>query len=253
MLRVLVVGEDEALKHSLNGYGYNVFSIQKTITELEYVLREYALDVVLITIDAKKSEEGFAIGHFLHQFGSIPFIYLSNHANDSLLRKAKITHPHGYHVKPFDPVNLHTSIECAFHCFKKSEIHNTTMQQLRSEYELLKKRAFNVQSNTSTIKLCDCYQFNLRNYSLLHQNNEIKITKKERSLLSLLIAERGSIVDFERIIDYVWANALRVEWGGEIPTHHDVRTLIWRLNKKLPAPLIQNASGIGYFIETQPL
>lgn len=249
VLNVLIAGEDESLENTLTHYGYNVFSIQKTVAELEYLLAQYALDVVLITINAKKSDESFIIGRFLHQFGAIPFIYLSNHASDSLLFKAQKTHPHGYHVKPFDPINLHVSIECAFYCFKKKEIYDTAMQQLRSEYELLKKQAFNVRSNMSAIKLCDCYQFNLQNYALFYQNNEIKLTKKERFLIKFLIAQRGSIVNFERIIDYVWGEALRVKWGGEIPTHHDVRTLIWRFNKKLPIPLIKNASGIGYYLE----
>lgn len=244
-LKVLIVGEDESnsasLKHSLEAYGYDLFSIPKRVVALENALSHYAPDLVVITLDIETSEDSFILGNFLHKFGALPFIYLSNQANDALLFKAQKTNPHGYHVQPFDPISLHTSMECAFHCFKKTETYNATMQQLRSEYEQLRKRAFNVQANSSKIKLCDCYQFKLKNYSLFYQNDEIKMTKKERALITLLIAQLGTIVDFEQIIRFVW--------GGNYQTHNDVRTLVWRLNQKVPIPLIQNAMGLGYYIE----
>lgn len=244
-LKVLIVGEDESnsasFNHLLDTYGYDLFSIQKTVVALENALSNYAPDLVVITLDTETSEDSFSIGNFLHKFGALPFIYISNQANDALLFKAQKTNPHGYHVQPFDPISLHTSMECAFHCFKKTETYNATMQQLRNEYEQLRKKAFNVQANSSKIKLCDCYQFKLQNYSLFYQNDEIKMTKKERALITLLIAQLGTIVDFEQIIRFVW--------GSNYQTHNDVRTLVWRLNQKVPIPLIQNAMGIGYYIE----
>lgn len=242
MLKVLIIGEDESLNDSLKNYGYGVFSIPKNVLELQNALDVYSPDVVLITIDAKKSDESLILGKFLHQLGSVPFLYLSSYAKDSLLFKAQKTHPHGYHVKPFDIESLYTSIECAFYCFKKGQTYQATMHQLRSEYEYAKKRAFNLKSNTSKIKICDCYQYKLENYSLFYHSFEIKMTKKERSLIMLLVAELGSIVDFERIIRFVW--------GDNTMTYHDVRTLVWRFNKKIPQPIIQNASGIGYYIES---
>jgi AmiR/NasT family two-component response regulator len=155
-LKVLIVGEDESdsahLKHSLSTYGYDIVSIPKRVVALENALSHYAPDLVVITLDLETSEDSFILGNFLHKFGALPFIYLSNQANDDLLFKAQKTNPHGYHIQPFDPISLYTSIECAFHCFKKTETYNATMQQLRSEYEQLKKRAFNVQANSSKIR-----------------------------------------------------------------------------------------------------
>ncbi|ADR35224.1 transcriptional regulator domain-containing protein (plasmid) [Sulfuricurvum kujiense DSM 16994] len=242
MLKVLIIGEDEKLNASLKNYGYGVFSIPNNVLELQNALAVFHPDVVLITIEAKRSDESLRLGEFLHQLGSIPFMYLSSHVKDSLLFKALKTHPHGYHVKPYDIESLYTSIECAFYCFKKGQKYQTTIHQLRSEYEYMKKRAFNLKSNTSKIKICDCYQYKLENYSLLYHNLEIKMTKKERSLIMLLVAELGTIVDFERILSFVWGDATM--------TYNDVRTLVWRFNKKIPQPIIQNASGIGYYIES---
>jgi len=242
ILKVLIIGEDKRLDASLKNYGYSVFSIPNNILELQNALAVYHPDVVLITIDVKSSDESLSLGEFLHLLGSIPFMYLSSYAKDSLLFKALKTHPHGYHVKPYDIKSLYASIECAFYCFKKGQKYQTTTHQLRREYESIKKRAFNLKSNTSKIKICDCYQYKFENYSLLYQNLEINMTKKERSLIMLLIAELGTIVDFERIIQFVW--------NDDAMTHNDVRTLVWRFNKKIPQPIIQNASGIGYYIES---
>lgn len=239
--KVLIIGEDSGINHSLESYGYHVFSIPKIETDVADCLELYHPDIVLINIDPLGADESFSIGQTLHHMGTKPFIYLNSESDDATLYRAQQTHPHGYHITPLDPVNLHTSIECALYCFTKTQTDNTFMNQLRNEYEHLKKRAFNLKSNTSAVKVCDCYQFKIKNSALFYQNDEIKMTKKERALITLLVAQIGSIVDFDQIIRYVW--------GSDYQTHHDVRTLIWRFNRKLPIPLIQNAMGIGYYIE----
>ncbi|MFZ3054108.1 MAG: helix-turn-helix domain-containing protein, partial [Sulfuricurvum sp.] len=94
----------------------------------------------------------------------------------------------------------------------------------------------------STVDLCNCYQFKVKDFTLLYKNAEIKMTRKERALMSLLIAQVGSIVNFDQIVRFVW--------GSEHQSHNDVRTLMWRLNKKLPVAMVKNAMGLGYYIES---
>ena len=69
----------------------------------------------------------------------------------------------------------------------------------------------------------------------------LKLTKKENTFIRLLVAQLGVIVSFEQAVNYVWEN--------EGATENNVRTLVWRLRKLLPTPIIKNASGIGYYIE----
>ncbi|MDO9305788.1 MAG: winged helix-turn-helix domain-containing protein, partial [Sulfuricurvum sp.] len=152
------------------------------------------------------------------------------------------THPYCYLVQPFDAINLHSSLQCALHCFKKHKVSNSIMQQLHLEYDELKMKVFNLHSNSSTVDLCNCYQFKVKDFTLLYKNIEIKMTKKERALMSLLIAQVGSIVNFDQIVRFVW--------GSEHQSHNDVRTLMWRLNKKLPVAMVKNAMGLGYYIES---
>ena len=243
---VLVVGSNEteilSLQQSLDCYGYQLFFSSGTAKDLENSLREYSPDVVLIQIDPLSLNESLSLGRFLDKQGKVPFIYLSSGGDDATLFKAQKTHPYCYLVQPFEPINLHTSLQCALHCFKKHKVSNSIMQQLHLEYDELKMKVFNLHSNSSTVDLCNCYQFKVKDFTLLYKNTEIKMTRKERALMSLLIAQVGSIVNFDQIIRFVWGSAHQ--------SHNDVRTLMWRLNKKLPVAMVKNAMGIGYYIES---
>lgn len=252
---ILLITEDmehNLLKDSLENMNYRVFKISKNAKGLEATLHSFAIDVVLIPIDDTTAYQSLKIGRFLDCLQKVPFIYMSSSYQDSLLLKAQQTHPYGYHVYPIDTINLHTSIECASHCFKKNRLYDASVRTLRSEYFALKKQAFNLRSKKTKVNLCDCYSFQVKGYTLLYKGQEIKVTKHEKRLVTLLVAQLGSVVEFDRIMDYVWGSDTRIAYDGGAPTHNDVRTLVWRLNKKLPAPLIQNISGIGYLIESHP-
>lgn len=242
--------EDNLARESLEKMGYRVFIISKNAKGLEVALHGFSIDVVLILINDTTAYKSLKIGRFLDRLQKVPFIYLSTSYQGSLLRKAQQTHPYGYHVYPIDAINLHTSIECACHCFKKNQLYNSSVQRLQSEYYALKKQAFNLRSHKTKVNLCDCYSFQIKGYTLLYQDQEIKVTKHEKRLVTLLVAQLGSVVEFERIMDYVWGSDVRIAYYGESPAHNDVRTLVWRLNKKLPVPLIQNTPRVGYLIES---
>ena len=46
---------------------------------------------------------------------NIPAIYLTAYADDDTLRRASITEPYGYLLKPFEERDLHTTIEMALY------------------------------------------------------------------------------------------------------------------------------------------
>lgn len=246
IINVLLLGNDEteilSLQQSLDCYGYQFFFSSGATKELKSLLIEYSPDAVLIQIDSLFLEKSLSFGRFLDKHGKVPFIYISSGGDDETLFRAQRTHPYCYLVKPFEPINLHISLQCALHYFKKQKISSTIMQQLHLEYDGLKMKVFNLHSNSSTVDMCNCYQFRVKDFTLLYKNIELKITKKERAFLSLLIAQLGSVVSFEQIVRFVW--------GSTHQSYHDVRVLTWKLNKKLPIALVKNAHGLGYYIES---
>lgn len=249
---ILVVCDDITkecpLKEMLEPLGYRVFLFSKQGKKFHVAIDLFAIDIIIISIDETHWQKSVRFGKLIRRSDNIPHIYVSTSDQVDLFSKAQKSLPYGYHVYPIDPINLHASIECSLFCFEKHRERDTSMKQIRHEYHVLKNKAFGVTGNRSHIRICECFSFHLKEYTLLYQNHKIKLTKHEKKLITLLVSHIGNNVDFDAIINYVWGNDLRVEWGGEMPTHNDVRTLVWRLNKKLPLSLVKNSSGIGYYL-----
>lgn len=115
--KVLVV-EDEKLVAKdiakiLNKLGYIVLATVPSGEEAITKVAENKPDLVLMDIMLKGEMDGIeAADHIKNQF-DIPVIFLTAYADENTLRRAKITEPFGYILKPFDERELHTTIEIA--------------------------------------------------------------------------------------------------------------------------------------------
>ena len=76
--------------------------------------------------------------------------------------------------------------------------------------------------------------------SVIYENKaELTLSKKEYTLLSLLVESEGKTVSKEMIIDALWPSSRSVSDGS-------IRVLINRLKQELSSVEIQNVRGIGY-------
>ncbi|MCD6185632.1 MAG: response regulator [Deltaproteobacteria bacterium] len=121
-LKILVV-EDEAivardLKNSLENLGYEVTDV--VASGEEAVARALALspDLVLMDIMLKGDVDGVEAADRIRKEIDLPVIYLTAYADEDTLKRAKITTPLGYILKPFDERELHTSIEIGLYKHK---------------------------------------------------------------------------------------------------------------------------------------
>ena len=118
-IRILVV-EDESLVardicNMLKSLGYDVIDVVST-GEKAVRLTESALpDLVLMDILLKGEIDGIIAAERIWENFSIPVIYLTAHAEETMLQRAKVTEPFGYILKPFDERDLQTTIEMAFY------------------------------------------------------------------------------------------------------------------------------------------
>jgi CheY-like chemotaxis protein len=117
--RILIV-EDE---------GIVVLHIKKTLERLGYVVAGIAAsgadaiaktttlkpDLVLIDIVLKGSGDGIDAAEEIRTITNVPLIYLTAHADESTLKRAKVTEPFGYIVKPFRERDLYIAIEFALY------------------------------------------------------------------------------------------------------------------------------------------
>ncbi len=117
--RILIVEDNPVvaldLEIKLNELGYHVsatvYSGEKALKAAE----ENLPDLALMDINLGQGINGIETAMRLREKFDVPVIYITAHADDDTVSKAKITEPYGYIVKPFDPDQLRYILEIALH------------------------------------------------------------------------------------------------------------------------------------------
>jgi len=116
---ILIVEDDritaDIIKKALTNLGYAVTSIASTRKEALKRAEEQKPDLVLMDIMLKGKMEGIEAADQIRSNFNIPVIYLTAYSDDQTLKRARITDPFGYILKPFETKELHTAIEIALH------------------------------------------------------------------------------------------------------------------------------------------
>ncbi|MCE5336232.1 MAG: response regulator [Desulfobacteraceae bacterium] len=120
--KILIV-EDEGIEaldiqHRLTTLGYPspevVLSGEEALERIESIRP----DLVLMDIMLQGRIDGIAAAEQIRAGFDIPVVYLTAYADDDTLRRAKITEPFGYLIKPFKERELHVTIDVALYKHK---------------------------------------------------------------------------------------------------------------------------------------
>ncbi|MHB8053893.1 MAG: response regulator [Candidatus Aminicenantales bacterium] len=121
--RILVVEDEFLVAHDISNMlielGYDVMAIVPSAEEALAAIRAHAPDLILLDIRLKGPIDGIQVANIIKEEWSIPFIYLTAHADDLTLSRAKTSDPLGYLLKPFEFRELKTVIELAFYKHEK--------------------------------------------------------------------------------------------------------------------------------------
>lgn len=117
--RIMVV-EDEGIiaqdiKNCLEGLGYTVPDVVFTGREAIQRAEELRPDLVLMDIVLKGDIDGIETASEIRKKYNIPIVYLTAYEDDRTLKRAKLTEPLGYILKPFEERYLRSSIEMALY------------------------------------------------------------------------------------------------------------------------------------------
>ena len=120
--KILVV-EDESIvaldiQNKLKGSGYSVPAIASSGEEAIKKAQETHPDLVLMDIKLTGGIDGIEAAEQIRDNLNIPVIYVTAYADDKTLKRAKITEPFGYILKPFEQRELHSSIQMALYKHK---------------------------------------------------------------------------------------------------------------------------------------
>jgi signal transduction histidine kinase len=133
--RILIV-EDELivatdLQQSLIDMGYDAFAVASSTEEAVACASAGSPDVVLMDIRIRGEVDGIETAAILKTAFPLGVIYLTAHADEPMIDRAKRTAPHGYLVKPVKLAELRSTIEVALHRRELERELNESHQQIR--------------------------------------------------------------------------------------------------------------------------
>jgi len=101
-------------------------------------------------------------------------------------------------------------------------------------------------TNSDLIRLNESLSWNKIKKKLTKNQQVIELTKNEIRFVETILNSNGTICTAEQLINYIWYDELDLE--ADI-TH--LKSLIYRLRKKVPDLHIKNIYGMGYTYDTQ--
>jgi len=116
----ILVVEDESivamdLQQRLIGMGYSVPATAATGHDALKKVADFHPDLVLMDIRLRGDMDGIEAAEQIRDLLDVPPLYLTAYTDEETLRRAKITEPFGYLVKPFDERTLRSTVEMALY------------------------------------------------------------------------------------------------------------------------------------------
>jgi class 3 adenylate cyclase len=130
----ILVAEDESIiaadiKATLRKIGYNVCNVVASGEEVLQLVKQNKPDLILMDISLKGKLDGIQAAEIISEEFDIPVVYLTALTDNETLKRARITEPFGYLLKPFDERNLYSTIEMALYKHKvESELKKRTKE-----------------------------------------------------------------------------------------------------------------------------
>ena len=218
---VLVV-EDERivamdLQQILTLLGYDAYAIASSANEAFARASEKRPDVVLMDIRIKGQLDGIRTAAILREKFDVPVIYLTAHADDATIARAKKTTPHGYLLKPVKSGELKSAVEVSIY-------RHEMEKDLRAREALFRDTLASIEDGIVTVDAKSrIVQMNAAAQSLTGWNHE---EAKGKSLELLLCPKTGETCieaalggELPDLVDAVLADGLtRHGEGSEGPT-----------------------------------
>jgi PAS domain S-box-containing protein len=139
--KILIVEDEviisENIKNTLTKKNYEVIGTPVSGAEAIEFVKKYHPDLILMDIMLKGDMDGIKVAESITAEFDIPIIYLTAFADDTTLKRARITEPYGYILKPFEERELYSNIEIAMY---KHEIESR-LKESEAKYRILTENA----------------------------------------------------------------------------------------------------------------
>ncbi len=134
----ILIVEDEGivandLKQTLVDMGYDAFAIADSAEEAIVCAEGTPPDLVLMDIRIKGRHDGIHTAELLRDRFRSAVIYLTAHADEQMVQRAKKTEPYGYLLKPVKTAELRSMIEIALY---RNELQGIRERAAQLEFQL---------------------------------------------------------------------------------------------------------------------
>ncbi|MBU7043823.1 MAG: DUF835 domain-containing protein [Theionarchaea archaeon] len=226
--RILIV-EDETIvaqdiQDHLEAIGYEVCGIADSGKKAIEKAKKFHPDLILMDIVLKGDMDGITAAEHIHSVADIPIVYLTAYSDDKTLRRAIITAPYGYLLKPFEEKELQITLDIALYRHKMEK----KVREAEARYKALFDRSLYavyvhdmegniIDANQTALDLLGYEQKDLTSLNIfslvdprqkdrvLERLNEIKNTgtQKESAVFKLKKKSGGHVwVDVEASLIY---------------------------------------------------
>jgi two-component system, LuxR family, sensor kinase FixL len=117
--KILIVEDDiliaRELETRLRGLGYAIANVVSSGEEALRAALELHPDIVLMDVVLKGPMDGITAAAEMRARLDLPVVYVTAYADERTVRRAKVTEPYGYIVKPFSEGEVRAAVEIALY------------------------------------------------------------------------------------------------------------------------------------------
>ena len=138
-VQILVVEDDtrmgEVARDTLEAHGYAVPAVATNGEEAVEKARELQPDAVLMDVRLKGGIDGIEAAERIREQMDVAVVYITGYPEGDSLRRAKMTEPYGYLVKPFEPADLCAAVDVALYKHEMDRRVRESEERYRAVFE----------------------------------------------------------------------------------------------------------------------
>lgn len=150
-VKVLIVEDEMIISHgiklSLQSNDYDVVGQAVNYTEAISLLKSETPDIAILDIKLSGKKSGIELAKEINKTYNIPFIFLTSNTDKLTVEEVKNVNPSAYLVKPFNEVEIATSIELAIYNFSKK------FEKVFTQDNLIIKDSLFIKSGNSFLRV----------------------------------------------------------------------------------------------------
>ena len=140
--RIMIVEDEfiiaDDIRTSLEKMGYHVCGLAASGEKAIRLAKEKKPDMILMDIMLKGDMDGIQAAQTIKKELDISVIFLSAYSDDAILKRAKVSLPYGYLIKPFKDRELKAAIDMALYREKMEKEKARLIKELEAALESVK-------------------------------------------------------------------------------------------------------------------